>query len=125
MVSCPKTTLVPIPQIVLEDLEWWSDPVRVSRGVPIRTNPPRLSLFSDASVQGWGATLGSEQVSGVWSPTEQSLHINVLELRAVRLALLHWQESVKGRAVEVFADNTTALAYIRKQGGARSWSLFQ
>ncbi|MEL7079526.1 MAG: reverse transcriptase domain-containing protein [Cyanobacteria bacterium J06582_2] len=124
MVSSPETTLIAVPQGAVEDLVWWSDPTRLCRGVPIWRDLTPLSLFSDASTQGWGATLGHRQVSGLWSQEESLLHINLLELRAVRLALSHWQSLVLGQAVCVFGDNTTALAYIRHQGGTRSWRLF-
>ncbi|MEL7079455.1 MAG: reverse transcriptase domain-containing protein, partial [Cyanobacteria bacterium J06582_2] len=124
MVSLPESTFVSVPRLALQDLEWWGDVSRLSQGVPIRQSHRHLCLYSDASTQGWGATLEGREVSGLWSPLESSLHINVLELRAVRLALLHFASLVQGRSVVVFSDNTTALAYIRKQGGTRSWSLY-
>ncbi|XP_068229535.1 uncharacterized protein [Palaemon carinicauda] len=52
-------------------------------------------------------------------------HINVKELVAIHLALMHFQEEVQNKLVQVNADNTTALAYIRKQGGTSSDSLYE
>lgn len=57
---------------------------------------------------------------GEWSQEEKSLHINILELRAVRLALIHLQENFQGHHVLVQTDNTVTKAYINCQGGTRS-----
>ena len=45
---------------------------------------------SDASNIGWGAHWNALTVSGVWTTTEKTLHINVLELEAIHRAMLHW-----------------------------------
>lgn len=57
---------------------------------------------------------------GAWFQQESHLPINVLELRVIRLALLHWSALFKARAVLVQCDNTTAVAYINSQGGTQS-----
>ena len=59
-------------------------------------------------------------VSGLWTPREHSLHINLLELRAIHLGLSHFTEDFHGKAVAVFSDNATALVYLAKEGGTRS-----
>ena len=46
-----------------------------------------------------------------------SCQLILQELRAIRLGLLHFQSRLFGLTVGVFSDNTTALAYIRHQGG--------
>src|SRR4029434_7906981 len=50
-------------------------------------------------------------------------HINVLELRTVVLALRHFLPRLSGQHVLVRTDNTSAMAYINRQGGVRSPSL--
>ena len=54
------------------------------------------------------------------------LHINVLELKAVLLALKTFvpQLSFQQRIIQVASDNTTVCAYINKQGSTRSWDMF-
>ena len=49
----------------------------------------------------------------------------MLELKAIFYVLKEMESEVTGKTVAIFADNTTALAYIRKQGGTRSWKLFR
>ena len=57
---------------------------------------------------------------------ERSLSINLRERQAIRLGLLHFGQSLQGKAVGVFIDNTTALSYVRRQwGGTFSMALNQ
>ena len=65
---------------------------------------------------GWGANLLDQFVLGRWSQVEWKF-INLQELRAVHLGLLHSHRYLLGQSVRVFSDNTTALSYIWKQGG--------
>ena len=82
-------------------------------------------LFTDASLKGWGASWNDNQISGLWSAPESLRHINWLELEAIRLALLQWGPQWRHHSVRVYCDNSTAVAYIRKQvGGTHSQSLF-
>ena len=86
--------------------------------------PPTMLLFTDASLRGWGAHLEDLVASGVWSEADQDLHINILELRAVWFALQSFQERLMGHRVALMSDNTTVVAYINKQGGTVSSSLW-
>ena len=63
-----------------------------------------------------GAHLGLLTASGLWSHEESQLSINAKELLAVRRGLLHFQSSLLGMTVSVFCDNSTAVAYLRKEG---------
>ena len=49
-------------------------------------------IFTDASNAGWGAHLDNDSTGGVWSPTEKHLHINLLEMKAVLLALRFFKQ---------------------------------
>ena len=51
---------------------------------------------------------------------EKGLHINVLELKAVFLALRHFKDQCQDQTVLVATDNSTVVAYINKQGGTHS-----
>ena len=76
--------------------------------------------WSDASDQGWGAPLGSENVSGLWSLEEALLSINARELLAIEKGLLAFLPCVQGKSVAIFTDNMTALEFRRRQGGTSS-----
>ena len=115
-----KSMVVPWTPEVELDLLWWFDPNHLLQGVSLEVQHPDLLFWSDASDRGWGAHLHNQFVSGRWSVEERSLSVNLRELRALRLGLLHFSYSLQGMMVGVFTDNTTALSYVKKQGGTYS-----
>jgi len=62
-------------------------------------------------------------VQGQWSAQEGARHINVLELRAVLLALMHFLPQLAGKHVLVRSDNMSVVAQINHQGGTGSAQL--
>ena len=109
---------VPLSREVREDLSWWMVRDHLLKGVRFGTPAPNLHLYSDASRSGWGAHLLDRVVSWVWSEQEKLLHINLLEMKALFLALQSFQE-----LVTAMCDNSTVGAYVNKQGGTVSRSL--
>jgi hypothetical protein len=99
-------------------LEW------LHSSVPISLGPPLVEVFTDASLEGWGAHCGEWVASGVWAMSEDR-HINLLEMEAVRLALLEFAHSLPQGHVQVVSDNMSVVASINNQGGSRSLSLTQ
>ena len=74
----------------LQDLSWW-EKLEDHDLKPVQINPPdhNISVFTDASKTGWGASIqGGKSYSGKWSNYEQNQHINWLELKAVQLTVL-------------------------------------
>ena len=104
----------------LHDLQWWLHLPRLSFGVSLCQVSPDLHFWSDASDVGWGAHLDCQVASGLWDSQLAALSINARELLAVKLGLHQFQSSLQGRTVAVFCDNTTAVVYLRKEGGTRS-----
>ena len=51
------------------------------------------------------------------------LHINVLELKAVSLALQRFKDQCQNQTVLVATDNSTVVAYVNKQGSVKNGSL--
>ena len=115
--------IIPIPSSLHVHLRWWLDPTKVLSGQPLHPLRHALQLFTDASNEGWGAHLGDYMAKGVWSESESALHINLLELKAVLLALKWFERLCYNQVVLVCTDNTTVVSYINKEGGMRSGSL--
>ena len=90
------------------------------KGSDLHPKDHSIQLFTDASDEGWGAHLEQSSTQGLWSPQEKGLHINVLELKAVFLALRHFKDQCQDQTVLVATDNSTVVAYINKQGGTHS-----
>lgn len=51
-----------------------------------------------------------------WSPSYMELHMNVLELGAIRLACMALLHVLQNLVVQIFTDYMTAMHYVNKQG---------
>ena len=60
-------------------------------------------------------------INGRWTEGETKLHINVLELTAIKFAIFSLLSQRIGiKHLRVMIDNSTAISYINRQGGIRS-----
>lgn len=103
------------------DLAWWLENMDRHHRHIFRSGTD-IDLFTDASKLGWGGHLGCQTTSGIWSRTEKELHINILELKAILLAMQAFAHELEGRHIKVFCDNTTAINYVNEMGGTKSKS---
>lgn len=111
--------LLQLDQQFHQALQWWDHPDRYV-GIPLVSPTPTINLCTDASMMGWGAHLEDASTSGRWPRELMSAHINELELRAVSLAISHFADQLTGQCVRLYCDNSTTVAYLRKEGGTRS-----
>ena len=102
---------------------WWTNRENLRRGVPVGTIDVECYLYTDSSTQGWGAHLQDLTASGIWSQDQAQLHINVLELQAIWLGLRAFSQRVENTRVALMSDNTSAVAYLRNQGGTKSLAM--
>ncbi|XP_063775051.1 uncharacterized protein LOC134910673 [Pseudophryne corroboree] len=77
-------------------------------------------VTTDASLRGWGAVTQGRNFQGLWSTREISLHINILELRAIYNALSQARPLLQNGPVLIQSDNITAVTHVNRQGGTRS-----
>ena len=96
---------------------------QLRKGVSLSLPAPDVSFFSDASDVGWVALVGEHHASGLWSPHQKSLSINMRELLAVQYGLQALEHLLVGLSVALFCDNTTTVAYLRRSGGTFSSTL--
>ena len=115
---------IPWDPLCQEDLLWWSWAIQRRKGVDLSLPVPDLSFYMDASDVGWGAIIGENQVSGVWTPSQRELFINLREMMAVQKGLLEFSSLLRGKTIALFCDNVTTVAYLRRSGGTRSQVLF-
>lgn len=80
---------------------------------------------TDASLLGWGAHISMDCIWGPWPAALIGTHINYLELLAIRWALGSFSSRLQRWTMQVFSDNTTAVAYVNHQGSTVSLSLSQ
>ena len=105
-----------------EDL-WWARVAQLHEGVSLSLPVPDVSFFPDASDVGWGALVGEHHASGLWSPHQKTLSINLRELLAVQYGLKALEHLLVGLSVALFCGNTTTVAYLRRSGGTFSSNL--
>ena len=99
----------------LTDIGWWHAHV-LSASSFIRAPEYSISLYTDASLDGWGATDSHSTVGGAWDPDAPPAHINVLEL----MALPSLCATARDVHIRICMDNSTAVSYVNKMGGSQS-----
>ena len=115
---------IQVTPLIKTCLQWWINQCLDPQGVPLVGPEFKTQIFTDASLQGWGAHVGDALLQGLWSEEESRLHINVLEMRAVFLALKRFNPP-QGQSILISSDNTTVVAHVNKQGGTHSWELMK
>ena len=84
---------------------------------PVQCKNPDIVILSDASNLGWGAVKGTLKTGGRWTDTEQTAHINVLELQTAFFALKSLCGQDSNSHIQIQMDNSTAVAYLNNMGG--------
>ena len=106
-----------------EELQWWMTKMSKWNGRTLVKSEFDMTITSDASLWGWGATNGTRKTGGPWSNEERRQHINCLELLAARLALQTFAKNSTRVSILLRLDNSTAVAYINNLGGTVSREL--
>ena len=71
---------------------------------------------TDGSNLLWGAHYEDQIINGRWSDSEKTLHINCLELLAIKLVIKSFlPRKVLVRHLRIMSDNSEAVEYINKQ----------
>ena len=79
------------------------------------------SLIVDASqIQVWGGIFNDLRDNGRWTAEESSLHINVLELKAILFSVQSLFKNSSDVHIRVRTDNSTAVGYINNLGRVKS-----
>ena len=124
--------LVQIKDSLKPHLAWWTQGSNIFRGAVLEQRLPDYTMWTDASNQGWGAHMGNQSVSGIWTLSDKAKHINFLEMLAVQKALTHFRNPLIGKLLMIRSDNSTVVSYINRQGGTRSpqlcmlvWTIYQ
>jgi len=105
------------------DFEWWVSNLSALNGKDFPQKIPDIEIFADASMSGWGAVCDGVATLGPWTTAQTSLPINQLELTGALYALQSFAGEAQGLSIRMYLDNSTAVCYINKGGGARSSEL--
>ena len=102
----------------LQEIKWWENNIFYAFKLITKVRISKV-IYTDVSLEGWGASYGNTPTGGAWLPDEKRLHINVLELKAIFLALKAFIKT-KNEHVKIMCDNTTAISCINKMGTSHS-----
>ncbi|XP_052694156.1 uncharacterized protein LOC128172399 isoform X2 [Crassostrea angulata] len=102
----------------INEIVWWKENITLRNGKWIRDPKVDIYLETDASKAGWGANLNGKITGGRWSKTESVLHINILEIMAIKFALQSLCQNMKNIHICIRSDNSAAVSYINNQGGS-------
>ena len=98
-----------------DDLRWWKNNINETYNDIIVPNPS-VEIKTDASLNGWGAVMGSSSTGGLYSEEETQDHINVLELKAILFGLKSLARHIWLAHIKILCDNSAAVACINKFG---------
>ena len=94
--------------------------LEICSGKLIVSPTSKTVIQSDAFKKGCGAYCQKVLIGGQWSLQESSLHINVLELLAIKLALLMFSKMFNLKSIHFQVNNMSALSYLMKIGGTQN-----
>ena len=113
----------------IEEIRWWLD--NIASALAYIKDIPKVdyTIYTDASLKdggGWGAHDEiHDEINGRWSLEEQWMNINCLELKAITLAIEAYAPlRPQCKHIRIMSDNTSAIAYINKQGGTHCMVMY-
>ena len=86
---------------------------------------PQLIIKTDAPKKGWGAVCQGITTGGTWSYQEKKKHIKVLELIAVRFAILNFTREKIGNKNPLTNKQYSSSVLLGKNGETHSQELLQ
>ena len=78
--------VIKLSEDTLYEIAWWKKNI-FKAFKPIRYPKINMIIYTDASLGGWGASVGNVFTVGACLPDEKLMHINILELKAILLAV--------------------------------------
>ena len=95
---------------------WWRQNIQNSSRKMILAQTVDYTRHTDGSNLLWGAHYEDQTINGRWSDSEKTLHINCLELLAIKLVIKSFlPRKVLVRHLRIMSDNSAAVEYINKQ----------
>ena len=107
-----------------DELFWWIENVRLYNEKSLISPPTDLCISMDASTKGLGSTYQGISTGGPWLQEERKSHFNMLELKAVHLAIFTFIKFKIVQRIHVQMDNKIVLSYLVKIGGTHNKDIF-
>ena len=99
-------------------LQWWVKKLQLTKGKTLINSQPQITISTDACLEGWGTYCQGQKKRAPWTSQERKDHINVLELRAVKNAILTSSRlHPKAQSIHFQMNSIVGLSYLVKMGG--------
>ena len=102
-------TVMTLPVVAKNEILQWHNHIGSVHHFIHPPPPIMITIYSDASLEGWGATDSTCMVGGRWDEDVALEHINSLGLFAAKLALEELACSLHDCHIKLKIDNTTAV----------------
>ena len=79
------SAIIKLSEDTLHEISWSKNIFKLFK--PIRYPKIRITIYTDPSLEGWGASIGNISTGGAWLPDEKLTHVNFLKLKAILPAL--------------------------------------
>ena len=107
-----------VPRAIHYIISWWIGNIATCyKHIPL--NLTHITIYTDALLQMYGAydATNDSGTQGFWSTADQSLRINMLEMKACEIGIHTFCKELKNVHVRLYTDNTTSCSYIHNYGG--------
>lgn len=107
-----------VTEEVKKDAAWLHNNLDNYNGKGMWPNRISTILTTDSSkLIGWSKICQGHIAKGNWKMEEIDIHINTKELIAIRESIWSFRTILQGQNIQVQTDSTTALAYLKNEGG--------
>ncbi|XP_028404044.1 uncharacterized protein LOC114526666 [Dendronephthya gigantea] len=101
------------------ELNWWVANVTTAYQ-RLEREAPQSTIYTDASLSGWGAEFQGNATGGNWTEAESKMHINYLEMLAIYLGLKTFLSKKVRLHIRIMCDNTSAVSILNHMGTSHS-----
>ena len=113
-----SNAIIKFSEDTFHEISWWKKNIfKVLK--PIRYPKVSINIYKYTSIEGWSASIGDVSRGEAWFPDEKLMHFNILELKAILLALTSFVKT-SHKHIKVISDITTAIQCINKLGTSHS-----
>ena len=107
-----------LSQEAKKELVSWVNNLKLSNSRSLVNSKPQIIIASVASLKILGAYCQDQKIGGLWSKLETMEHINLLDLKATKFALLTFTKIFpQAKIIHLQMENIAVLFYLPKWGG--------
>ena len=108
---------IPVSNFLKSHLQWWKDPKNLKNGLSFSSTGTQYPYFHKCIKSRLAGSFRKHDSQWQLDRSRKLLHINVLELKAVFLALKELSKQILDKRVLIATHNATVVSYLSKTRG--------